>query len=268
MRFTLTLVFTALTHFLIAQQLLPLGEGWQLSVAFEPSRERYRDLNVSVTSQDTFPFQRPTFTLPGFRRPRFEAAFGPDTVTYYSEPEFGSRFRRLDPLFELLTSVSVHYRTAVNIEVSAGFFFSRSRDNNDVEFPTGLPDDFSYNRGVNRHTYGGVSASARYNFFPRSRLQPYYGLRTLYGLRHFEQLEAENVFPGRGLSQSALVAARFRRNTIFDLNLHFIAGITYRISKRLAISGAVRMESLVIPYSGSLQLRSLFVESADSAATD
>ena len=267
MKYLLTFALFTFGLHLSAQQVQPLGKGWQLSFGLEggPQRKSGTSRTAYVTAADTLPIAPGTSSFFSFRQTeRVEAGNG-DLITYYSEPGLDVSGRLVDAFTRLLGSVQLHRRTAINLEYSVGFGYEQYKVRHRLAPDPELPEDFlllTNDRDVQR---GGLRSSVVYNALPEKRLQPYAGLEIDLFISYSEYVRSLRQFPNQGVVEDlgVTVVERFRKNTLFDFDANFLVGANYRLSEKFALGVGIRLWRENLPSSGKLQLRYLFGQGAN-----
>jgi len=255
----LVFLFFLLPVYLFAQQknVDIFGKGWYLSLTLEPQISSEFDLSPYVTANDTLAREIGlTGSLP-FRFADTVMIDGNDVI-YYNEPGLRRNVSRAEAIFSLLGSVRFHYRENDRFEFSAGFFYRTNiTDEERTDDFSAFPNDAYYFTSVNKNIYGGIVTDFNYHFRKDKRLRPYLGMEMRFGLSHTRNLGGRQIFPGLGQESDLAfyIVERFRKNTILDFDLDFLAGINYQVSNRVAIGIEARPNRYFLPIPAALQVR-------------
>lgn len=260
MRNTLLLLILLAASSLTAQTVLPIGEGWQVSVGLEINQRTRLASNpvIYVTAADTLPPDPADFL--GFPRLTREIDLGNGPITFYQELNYDDTDRLAEALTQLIPSVRLHRRNAKGLEYSFGLFYSAYRRDQRLAGGSGLPDDYFIIQNETTEWRAGVRTSFVYNLLRDKRFQPYAGIMIDFGVNQSKYIRTYRQFPILGIEQDlgATVVERFRVNTLLDLDLSVTAGINYRLSERFALGLNMALWGGTGERSAGIQLRYLF----------
>ncbi|TXF89944.1 hypothetical protein FUA23_08275 [Neolewinella aurantiaca] len=254
------ILFLFLPVCLTAQQndISIFGKGWYLSLMLQPEVDSKFILTPYVTANDTLPRSTGTVYNP---YPRFgvTSPLDGDETLYYEEPNLRRKAEREQIIYNLLASIRFHYRVDERLEISAGFFFLPTFNDEEItEDPfEDLPDDFYYSSWGTKETYGGLMADFNYHLRKGKRLRPYVGLQGRFGVRHTEGIRLSQIFPGLNQEVGSIenVVERFRVNTIFDFDLDLLAGINYQLNDRFVVGLEAHLGRFLVPVPRALVVR-------------
>lgn len=265
MRLTLIFPLLYLSSFLSAQQLFPIGKGWQLSVGIEIDQQnRLRNAPaIYVRAADTL--MRSPFESSLSRIITSEVDLGNGPVTYYRELGYEETDRLAETLTRFITSLQFHHRTAKSLEYGFGLFYTAYRRNQRLAGSPELPEDFFVFQNESDVLFAGVNTSIAYNFLRRKRLQPYVGLSVDFGVNHSKYIRTYRQFPLLNIEQDlgATVVEQFRINIIFDFDLRPFGGVNYRLSRHLTLGINVSLRQGPTTISPGVQLRYLFKNASE-----
>lgn len=234
------------------------GKGWYLSFMLQPEVSSKFSLTPYVTANDTLPREVGVISY-NFPRRSDTIRFDGNETFYYREPGLQRKVDREQVIYNLLASIRFHYRLDEKLEISAGFFFLPTyNDEEKTEgFPVGLPNDFFYSSYGTKETFGGLIGDFNRHFRKGKRLRPYLGLQGRFGARHIKGYRLTQVFPGLNEEAGSIenIVERFRTNTIFEIDLDLLAGINYQISDRLLIGLEAHLGRFLLPVPRALQVR-------------
>lgn len=233
------------------------GKGWYLSVMLQPEISSKFTLTPYVTANDTFP--RKVGVVPNnFPRRSDTIRFDGNETLYFREPGLQRKQNRDQAIYNLLASIRFHYRLDERWEISAGFFFLPTyNDEERGEDFSGLPNDFFYSSWGTEQTYGGLMGDFNYHLRRGKRLRPYLGLQGRFGARHTKGYRFTQIFPGLNEEIGSIenIVERFRTNTIFDIDLDLLAGINYQINDCLLVGIEAHLSRFLLPAPRALQVR-------------